>query len=358
MVSHSHEHQGLYIRTRVGAVGPYTLDALRRMVRAGILPAEGAVSTDKVHWRRADTLGGLFPDQARPAAPRAEQVRQPRERTEGLQTGPRLRELIDRLCGHRVARWLFSTPVLLAVLCLVPAAIFAGGAHALGLQEAFTWKRLWILLALGLPSVLAALAMLVVGGNALIRLVLGLSEAERRFLALHLPASAAEKLRWGRFLLNWLYRGDWLFRPVCESPPAYIHLFRDGEPLADIEEEVGLWRRLAAQLPYGMRPLCEPGHALRQVQQVQKLPSWTAALEDLTDGYALAGLLDQNYSQWAEGFIARARRRLGLRSTAPVDFLLAHLDDAAGRRLLAVCVYPRRHEPALQTESPSGSAAA
>lgn len=55
--------KGLYIRTGVGVLGPYDSDALRTMVKNGVLPESGAVSIDGKSWRRADQVKGLLRQQ-------------------------------------------------------------------------------------------------------------------------------------------------------------------------------------------------------------------------------------------------------------------------------------------------------
>ena len=101
-----------------------------------------------------------------------------------------------------------------------------------------------------------------------------------------------------------------------------------------------------------------PGETLRQVQAVASLPSWASTLQEVTDGYALAGMLDHNYAEWAEGFLTRARKRLSLPEKAPVDLFLSCAEFSQENRTLVVCVYPRTSTISeKEMETPSGVAA-
>ena len=266
-----------------------------------------------------------------------------------------LRTLVRRVSAAAWTVWLVRPAVLGPVAGLVALGALAGlwilvvGTGGVQVQAVVLFLAAAVPVALGLAGALFAAA------NGLLRWSLGLSEDERAYLALHLPRSVFGRLRWGAFLRNWLYRGQWLLRPATESPPAYMHLFYTGPALADVAQETALWRTVHASLPYGVRDLCLPGATARRVQHVDHLPHWALVLDGPSDGYALSAVLDGRYGDWARRFLSRARRRLGLSGEAGVDFVLVCLDADRDRRVLAAMVWPRALETAPRREAPAAA---
>src|ERR1700691_4765168 len=52
---------GFFTRVRGRVSGPYSIDALRRMVRQGLLSRVHEISSDRATWNRASDYEDLFP---------------------------------------------------------------------------------------------------------------------------------------------------------------------------------------------------------------------------------------------------------------------------------------------------------
>ncbi|MFH0911775.1 MAG: hypothetical protein V1918_09765 [Planctomycetota bacterium] len=271
-----------------------------------------------------------------------------------------LHELIDQVQANAgVFPWMH--PLAYGTLAsLLSAAALALFWWWTGLFDGFSAQRFVLFLAMAAPGGFAAWALFAALANRLFGWALGLSEAERRFLALALPRPVFLRLGWSDWMRNWLYRGESLLSPSRQSPAAYIHVFLAGDPLQSLEEETALWETLRRTIPYTLRDLCLPGETLRQVQAVKTLPRWSIVLEELTDGYGLGEVLDENYGAWARGFLMRARRRLCLRPGESLDFVLAYLPLPEGKEALVASVWPRTPAEAVSEvfSEPRGELAA
>jgi hypothetical protein len=329
--------RGLYIKTGTGVLGPYRADVLRDMIRKGILPKNGAVSVDGELWRRADSIKGLFTANSE-KAPVVEEDKRSQKFEKDFSASEKVKAIVSRICRRRRVRFA-SNPITFAGAAAGCTLFILYVAYlGSGLQNNFSWQRLVVWLTMATPAIIAAIGLLESLGNILIAKAMGMDETERRFLALHLPRNIFAKLKLGEPAANWVYHKEWMLPSAVESPTAYIHVFHDGDAIGNINDEVGLWNELKKIFPYEMRELCIPGQALRQIQHVKSLPKWASTLEDITDGYALAGMLDNNYSDWARNFLERGRKRLGLNKNENMEFYLTCLPASNGRTVLAVCV--------------------
>ncbi|MBN1257289.1 MAG: hypothetical protein JXA52_06245 [Planctomycetes bacterium] len=366
---------GLYLRTRSGVMGPYTVGALRRMAMAGILPSRGAVSVDKKTWRPAGsfreffdkefTLPGDYPecyeeDMKKTASKLDDQISTKALTTseEELRILDELRQILRKVTRRKSLCHLVSTPVVLLCLLAMSGILLYAAAGFSGLLEMFTWKRCWSFLSFAVPAQLGLLAIFSMGGSLLLYKIFGLSKTERHFLALYLQPSAFKKLGWGRFLRGWLLHGDSWFRRAGENPQVYFHVFYHGLPRHDIAGDVNLWEDLTKAVPYSLRSLCLPGGSIRQAQAVTRLPRWSTMLNELTDGHLLKNLLDNNYNRWSQGLLSHARKRLQLSHSTPLNFFLSFIKISEGKEALAVCVYPQQAEPAEDELSTSSELAA
>jgi hypothetical protein len=341
----------LYVRTERGAAGPYSRKAVRKMIRSGVLTKSGAVSHDGVSWRRADTIKGLFPRRrSAPVPPKTAAFDQTRsagqvKTAEPFRASKEARSLLTRLENRPLLTRLLRSSVMGPALLGILAAESMALAAAMGLTTSFSWQTLWVTAALGIVVLLVSVAALTSAGSRLAHWMVGLSDLERRFLALHVAPKQIAALGWSRLFQKWLYRGDHLLCNEPLSPPAYMHVFHAGASVDSAQDDVALWKRLAGSLPYALRPLCHPGHTLRQIQAVEALPRWSTSLELLTDGYVLGGVLDHNYARWAAGFLGRARERLGLERNRGVQFCLASVELNRDEQVLVACVWPRKETP-------------
>lgn len=165
-----------------------------------------------------------------------------------------------------------------------------------------------LLLALGaiVPSALIAGAIAHLVGNALIRRLSGLSNMERRSLALHLPWNRTPA-EWSNYYRRWIYCGDWLVDNFSGDLLPYVRAFVTGEVPQSIEEELALWNGFMQR----SRNSCEMevGHSVRELACVDALPNWT---RDITPGMNLPELekmLGKAGRDWALSLLKRAATR-------------------------------------------------
>ncbi|MHC4872307.1 MAG: hypothetical protein ACYTFY_10720 [Planctomycetota bacterium] len=348
--------KGLYIRTGVGVLGPYDADALRTMVKNGVLPESGAVSPDGKSWRRADQIKGLFASGIKESKREKIQAGTPGK---NISSSSEMKRLLNHVCENKIYK-VFQPTAVYSAGAVLTAAGLAIAYFCSGLDELLSVKRALLFTALSVPAVILFCGVAASICNKLIGSALNISNSEKKFLALHLPKHVFDRLEWGRYLKNWFYGSNWLIGSCEESPNCYVHLFKTGAPLLTIEEDVNLWKRLSASLPYSLRRLCIPGETIRQVQITKTLPKWSMSLSEVTDGYALGGILDENYTEWAKNFLTRARKRLSLPEDKAVDFFLTFFDINTEDNVLAVCVFPRDEttKSGELDETPSGTIAA
>ncbi len=329
----------LYVRTGMGVLGPYDSDSLRAMVKNGVLPNDGAVSSDGITWRRADQVKGLFSKRIEPAN-KKENYHNIRK---NISASTEMKRLLNHICDNMAYKYfqprnIYVATGVIAVISGIIAFFISGMNYGLTMKNAFLFLGITPPIFLLIFCFLASLV------NKLIGKTLDISEQEKEFLALHLPRHVFDKLGWGIFMNNWFYGSNWLIGSCDESPNCYIHLFKTGEPLLTIDEDVDLWQRLASSLPYSLRNLCIAGEGIRQIQITDSLPKWSKTLSEVTDGYVLGGILDENYTEWAKNFIVKAKKRLSLSVDNDVDFFLTYFDITEQDSVLAVCVFPREEE--------------
>ena len=340
----------LFVKNGSDVEGPFPFATALRMIRDGRVRADQPVSADRVHWTEAARVRELYRMER-------EGTLLASDSTQHFVAQERAR-LESHLVDPGVPAGLFHPMALTAAGMGLFYGLMQGAASILGagLSAPHSVQALWV--SCIIPAALLSWGTINSLGGSLLNYIYRLTPSERRFLALHASASAFLRLKSKRrAVLNWLTRGEWGVRPLAESPLGYVHVFRIGEPLRKTEDEVALWEELGRILPPRMRSLCHPGHAVRDLQDVRSLPSWTRMLNGPTDGAELGRLLNAPYHVWAEKFLRRARRRMGLELTAEVEFILTCTQRISGEETLVAAVFPSGYaEMSDSAEAPSAAA--
>ncbi len=288
----------LYLQTGDGIEGPFSRMRLKRMAEEGIIGPDVRVSADRRTWWRASEVQGLLPDS------RGKPVREKPDYIPAAVDRPELADLLKRI-DHRIPSAENVFPV--AVGGSVLSVLLVGFALLQeGLVRLAPMTPAWILLPTALiPAALLAVAMGHLAGQWSLRGVSGLSEGERKCLALYIPHARAPE-HWPRAFRNWIYGGDWLSGPGAESVFTYTRVFLVGDAPGSIEEELEIWTQIYSGVGGGLRGGVEAGHAVRELACLEKLPSWARHLEAGTTLPDLLNRLGRAGREWAEGLLRRA----------------------------------------------------
>lgn len=342
----------LWVQRGDMVAGPYPFATVLRMIREGRIPEEQPVSADQKTWTPAAKVRDLFQMERDGVLHAAESTQQfVAEERNRLET---------RLRSVRLGILLFH-PLFLT---LIGTTMWGVGLYQvwnfLGLNTltSFFHSNVVLFLASSMPLALIIWGLTNSFGDGLLRLILRFNPAERRFLALHGSEEAFLGLGGTEHAVRtWLARGEWLAPPRDAGAMGYLHIFRTGTPVRDMETEVHLWDELQRSLPPSLRGLCRPGPALREVQDVHSLPAWSRVLNGITDGASLGNILNAPYHVWMDKFLRRARRKLHLHPEAIVDFYLYSFQRITGESVLAAAVFPRPMEDSdSEFEVPSAAA--
>jgi hypothetical protein len=288
----------LYLRTEHGVEGPFSRMRLQRMAEEGIIGPDVRVSADRRTWWRASEVQGLLPSPGTPAAPKKPDY------VPSAVDRPELADLMKRVDGRLVtARRVFPVVVAASVVggLLGTYALAQGVLYRLG-PAMPGWLALMTAFD---PSALLALAAGHLAGQWCLRAACGLSEGERKCLALYIPHTRAPH-HWPGAFRNWIYGGDWLSDSRTEELFTYTRAFLVGSAPESIEEELEIWTQLYSGVGGGLRGGVEAGHAVRELACLEKLPSWARHLEPGTTLPDLLQRLGRAGRSWAEGLLRRA----------------------------------------------------
>ncbi len=342
----------LFFKTAHGINGPVSAYRLQELVRRGMITVTTQVSPDGLKWLDAGRIRGLFTNtQAKGVVSRGENPIP----IHGAR--PELKRIARAADGavKRISR-VFPVSVIAAVtlglLACTPVFYFAAR------MVASRTSTVVLLFGAFLPAILLAAAAGQAAGNAILARMSGMTHADRRYLALHVPWSRAPG-RWPGYFRNWIYGGDWLVDIQNEDIMPYVRVFVTGEVPASIDEEIGLWSQVLAYAPCRGRDGLETGHAVRELASVDRLPDWTREIAPGTSLPTLQKRLGRVGRDWAACLLQRARIRMPELAGAddrPEDALFEfhYLRLQNTREALLVIIRPRHGHHAPATVESSG----
>lgn len=321
---------------------------------AGNSPAASkATATDRVKEGRSapapDGEGSATPG----GTPKKKAVPTNKNNAQRNESRERLRSLLTRVqdAAKRLP-WIF--PWSVAGVFFASTGALIGLACGLLYILPLSLSLEFFALAALLPCVLGGAALSHLAGNMLLRILTGLSDKERRCLALHLPwrSTPAE---WPRYLRKWMYTGDWLVEDFGSDLLPYVRAFITGPAPESLETELDLWAELMSGTRAGGGGHdFEVGHSVREMACVQRLPSWA---KDVMPGMTLQDLelqLGKAGREWAMSLIRRAARRKKIfhhidleGDLHEVSFEFHFCEMDAGREGLLVIIRPRLDDRSL-----------